>query len=310
MPVLTVRHITTYRYKQPVSLGEHRMMLRPREGHDQRLLDEKLEITPTPSELFWVHDVFGNSVAIARFTGRARELRFVNTVRLDHRPQHALDFRLDEQAQIYPLSYSSDEMPDLARSIERLYPDPDHATDQWARRFLHRDGPTRVLDLLRDMTDAIKQEHNYVPRYDGCIQDPAKTLRAGSGTCRDFAVLMIEAARSLGLAARFVSGYLYMPSVDRSAHLGGGATHAWARIYLPGAGWVEFDPTNGIVGNRDLIRVAVARDARQAVPLSGTWFGFPSDNLGMTVEVNVTMEEPSQEGIAPAGKPYVQTSSS
>ena len=122
MPVLTVRHITTYRYKQPVSLGEHRMMLRPREGHDQRLLEERLEITPTPSELFWVHDVFGNSVAIARFTGRTRELRFENTVRLDHRPQHALDFRLDERAQIYPLSYSSDEMPDLARSIERLYP--------------------------------------------------------------------------------------------------------------------------------------------------------------------------------------------
>lgn len=310
MPVLTVRHITTYRYKQPVSLGEHRMMLRPREGHDQRLLEERLEITPTPSELFWVHDVFGNSVAIARFTGRTRELRFENTVRLDHRPQHALDFRLDEQAQIYPLSYSSDEMPDLARSIERLYPDPDHVTDQWARRFLHRDGPTRVRDLLHDMTDAIKQEHSYVPRYDGGIQDPAKTLRIGSGTCRDFAVLMIEAARSLGLAARFVSGYLYVPSRDRGAHLGGGATHAWARIYLPGAGWVEFDPTNGIVGNRDLIRVAVVRDARQAVPLSGTWFGFPSDNLGMTVEVNVTMESPSQEGIAPAAAPYVPTSSS
>jgi len=103
---------------------------------------------------------------------------------------------------------------------------------------------------------------------------------------------------------------LYVPSRDRGAHLGGGATHAWARIYLPGAGWVEFDPTNGIVGNRDLIRVAVVRDARQAVPLSGTWFGFPSDNLGMTVEVDVTMENPSQEGIAPAAEPYVPTSSS
>ncbi|HKM72985.1 MAG TPA: transglutaminase family protein, partial [Stellaceae bacterium] len=108
--------------------------------------------------------------------------------------------------------------------------------------------------------------------------------------CRDFAVLMMEAVRSLGLAARFVSGYLYVPEDRRSERIGGGATHAWLEVYLPGAGWIEFDPTNGIVGNHDLIRVAVARDPRQAVPISGTWTGFPSDNLGMTVEVEVTAE--------------------
>ncbi len=99
---------------------------------------------------------------------------------------------------------------------------------------------------------------------------------------------MIEAARSLGLAARFVSGYIYVPERDGARHVGGGSTHAWVRVFLPGAGWVEFDPTNGIVGNRDLIRVAIARDPRQAIPLSGTWFGFPADNQGMTVQVAVT----------------------
>jgi transglutaminase-like putative cysteine protease len=83
---------------------------------------------------------------------------------------------------------------------------------------------------------------------------------------------------------------------DGSSNVGGGATHAWLQVYLPGAGWVEFDPTNGIVGNRDLIRVAVARDPAQAVPLHGTWIGFPDDSLGMTVEVGVTSAEPPHAG--------------
>ena len=109
------------------------------------------------------------------------------------------------------------------------------------------------------------------------------TLALGRGTCRDFALLMMEAVRCLGMAARFVSGYLYVPDKDGTTHFGGGSTHAWCQVYLPGAGWVEFDPTNGIVGNRDLIRVAVARDPRQAVPLSGTFSGSRSDSLGMDV---------------------------
>jgi hypothetical protein len=121
-----------------------------------------------------------------------------------------------------------------------------------------------------------------------------------SGSCRDLAVLMMEAVRSLRLAAQFVSGYLYVDEHRRRARVGGGATHAWLRVYLPGAGWVEFDPTNGIVGSHDLIRVAVVRDPRQAVPVSGTWTGFPSDALGMTVEVEVTAENPAEFSPPPA----------
>jgi transglutaminase-like putative cysteine protease len=140
------------------------------------------------------------------------------------------------------------------------------------------------------MNNGIRQSLTYVAREESGIQDPIQTLRLGSGSCRDFAVLMMEAVRSLGLAAQFVSGYLYVPEKGRAGRVGGGATHAWLRVYLPGAGWVEFDPTNGIVGNHDLIRVAVVRDPRQAVAVSGTWTGFPSDALGMTVEVEVTAE--------------------
>ena len=288
MPLLTVRHVTTYRYRQPVAFGEHRMMLRPREGHDQRLIEARLDITPAPRDLRWLHDVFGNSVAVARFEGRAKELRFESLVRLDHRPLHALDFALEEYARTWPFAYDQEEMPDLARSIERHWRDPERAVDRWARRFLRRGGATGTMALLVAMTHAIRQELTYIPRHERGAQDPVRTLSTGSGTCRDFAVLMMEAARSLGLAARFVSGYLYSPGHDGGAHRGGGNTHAWVRIYLPGAGWVEFDPTNGIVGNRDLIRVAVARDPAQALPLHGTWTGFPADSLGMTVEVSVT----------------------
>ncbi|MBR0666071.1 transglutaminase family protein [Roseomonas hellenica] len=288
MAILTVRHVTTYRYRQPVAFGEHRMMFRPREGHDQRLIEARLEITPEPEEIRWLHDVFGNSVGVARFSSRARELCFDSTVRLDHAPVNALDFPISQGAETYPFVYDIDDMPDLARSIERQYPDPDREVERWARRFLRGDGPTDTRELLASLTLAVRQRFTYIARAERGVQPPLHTLRLGSGTCRDFAVLTIEALRSLGLAARFVSGYLYVP--ERSGHVGGGATHAWLRVYVPGAGWVELDPTNGIIGNRDLIRVAIARDHRQVLPLHGTWTGFPSDDLGMTVDVSVTAD--------------------
>ena len=295
MPVLTVRHVTTYRYKQPVAFGEHRMMLRPRDSYDQKLLDTNLEITPEPVDIRWVHDVFGNCVAIARFAGRAQELRFESVIRLDQSSANVLDFQIEEYAKRYPFTYGADEMPDLMRSIERQYLDPEHELDRWARQFLRHDGRTETTELLASMTYAIRQTLTYVAREESGIQDPVRTLRLASGSCRDFAVLMMEAVRSLGLAAHFVSGYLYVPEDRRGGWVGGGATHAWLRVYLPGAGWVEFDPTNGIVGSHNLIRVAVVRDPRQAVPVSGTWTGFPSDSLGMTVEVEVTAALPAED---------------
>ncbi len=290
MTVLTVRHVTTYRYRQPVAFGEHRMMFRPRDSYDQRLLDLRLEIEPDPVNVRWVHDVNNNCVALARFGARAKELRFEFMIRLDHTPYNVLDFRLEDYARTYPFTYGADDMPDLLRSIERHTSDPREEVRGWAREFLNRHGPTDTYDLLTDMTNAIRQGFTYVAREEKGVQTAAETLRAGSGSCRDFALLMMEAVRSLGLAARFVSGYLYSHSRDGARHVGGGATHAWMQVYLPGAGWIECDPTNGIIGNRDLIRVAVVRDPRQAVPLSGTWTGFPADCLGMTVDVRVEAE--------------------
>jgi transglutaminase-like putative cysteine protease len=287
MQLLSVRHITTYRYRRPVAFGDHRMMLRPRDSYDQRLVDTRLDIAPEPAELRWVHDVFGNCVAIARFAAAATELRVDSTIQLDHSPTNALDFRIEDYARGYPFSYAADEMPDLLRSIERQYLDPGRFVDRWARIFLRDQGPTDTRELLAAMTHAINARFTYIRREEGGTQDPVETLRLGSGSCRDFALLMMEAVRSLGLAARFVSGYLYV-GAQEGRRVGGGSTHAWLEVYLPGAGWVEYDPTNGIIGNRDLIRVAVVRDPRQAVPLSGTWSGDPADLIGMDVEVSVT----------------------
>jgi len=269
-------------------------MFRPRESYDQRLLESRLVVSPEPAELRYVQDVFGNCVAIARFAERSCELTFESFVRLDHTPTPLAADTEDEidLSVRYPFAYSAEDMPDLLRSIERQFPDPDGRLEAWARRFTHTGRPTRVLGMLTEMTRAIRSDFTYGVRLHGGPQTPLETLERGAGSCRDFAMLMIEAVRSLGLAARFVSGYIYSPASGRgdARRAGGGHTHAWVRVYLPSCGWVEFDPTNGIVGNTDLIRVAVARDPRQAVPLHGTWSGPNGAYEGMDVEVDVEVE--------------------
>ncbi|HEY0833370.1 MAG TPA: transglutaminase family protein [Azospirillum sp.] len=295
MQPFRIRHVTTYRYANPVTFGDHRLMVRPRGSHDMKLRASTLAISPPPSSLRWMHDVFGNSIAIASFDTPAAELEFVSELKLDHYPLDEPDYEIESYARTYPFSYSAEEAPDLARTMLRHYPDPEHKVDAWAKGFVIPDpaGEGGLVDtrtMLERMTMGIKDGFTYAARDAEGTQSPVETLETGSGSCRDFALLMMEAVRSLGLAARFVSGYLYDPAVDDAADgtVGAGATHAWAQVYLPGAGWVEFDPTNGIIGGKHLLRVAVSRDPAQAIPVSGSWFGAPADFLGMTVEVSVT----------------------
>jgi hypothetical protein len=287
MRLLTVRHVTRYRYSEPVQLGEHRMMFRPRESHDLRLVKTTLDILPRPADLRWLHDVFDNSVAIAAFADMTSELCFNSTVTLEHLETALPDYALDVGAQTYPFRYPDDERPDLVSALMRRYPVDD--VDRWAAGFLTSPESIGTMTLLHAMTLGIKEQFVYVRRSEKGVQSPGETLRRGCGSCRDFALLMMEAVRSLGLAARFVSGYIFVPKVE-AATVGGGATHAWMQIYLPGAGWVDFDPTNSIVGNRNLIRVAVAWDPGQALPLWGSFIGSASSFRGMEVEVSVTEE--------------------
>jgi transglutaminase-like putative cysteine protease len=215
-------------------------------------------------------------------------------VTLEHTETPLPDYSLERYAAIWPFIYTDAEASDLVKARNRQYPDRD--IEAWARSFLPSDGAMGTMALLRAMTLGIKSSFRYVRRSEKGVNHPAETLQHRSGSCRDFAVLMMEAARSLGLAARFVSGYIFVP--DHDATQGGGATHAWLQIYLPGAGWVDFDPTNSIVGNRHLIRVAVAWDHHQALPLWGTWSGAAHAFQALDVEVSVT-QEPSSEGTPP-----------
>lgn len=298
MTIFAVRHITTYSYRRKVRFGEHRLMFRPRDSYDQRLLTESLVTSPEPRSVRWIHDVFGNCVALIRFEGAARELRFETNITLEHTPDISLDLMIDDAAQHYPFTYDPIELADLRPLMERQYPDPGGVIEHWARQFVKVGHPTDTGHLLMTMCYAIRESFVYQRRSARGIQLPLETLELRSGTCRDFALLMMEAVRALGLPARFVTGYIYVPDRDGSETLGGGSTHAWCQVYLPGAGWVEFDPTNGIVGSRDLIRVAVARDPRQAIPLSGSYDGSADDYLDMSVQVNVTTlnDTPSATG--------------
>jgi transglutaminase-like putative cysteine protease len=281
MPLLTINHKTVYRYDRPVAFGEHRIMLRPRDGHDLRVLSSSLNIEPQPMRLRWIHDVFGNSVAIATFDERADTLSFVSTVTVEHNPEEEFALTPDDPAYFYPFIYDDEEFSDLQQFVRPQYGDPNGELSAWARQFLDPDGPTPTFNILSGMTHGIREAFRYRKRHEHGTQHPLDTLQTGSGTCRDYALFMIEALRRLGIAARFVSGYVFIP------YVGGGSTHAWVQVYLPSAGWIEFDPTNGIIGSRDLIRVAVARDPRQAIPLHGSYLGSPDAFASMEVHINV-----------------------
>jgi transglutaminase-like putative cysteine protease len=294
MMVLNVIHRTRYSYTGAVSFGPHRLMMRPRDSHDLRLLETSLTISP-PATVRWLHDVFGNSVAIAEFSEPGDELLVVSSFRAQHYPLPEEAVTLEAYAQRYPFSYDALEIPDLARAVERYYPDREHRIDAWARRFVMAQRDADTMAMLLAMTTAVGAEFVYDRREAMGTQDPLITLDSGTGTCRDFALFLMEAARSLGFAARFVSGYLYDDDqVGEQQHIvGGGAAHAWAQIYLPGAGWVEFDPTNRLAGGRNLIRVAVTRDPSQAIPLSGSFTGPANAFVRMEVEVEITADQPA-----------------
>ncbi|MGA0612342.1 transglutaminase family protein [Caldimonas sp. KR1-144] len=294
MPVhYDITHTTVYRYAQPVRFGEHRVMFRPRDSHDLRVLATDLQVTPEAT-VRMIQDPYSNSIALVQPQSEASELRFVCTFRIEHAHTQNLELPLAPSAEQFPFSYTVDEYLDLEHYLRPLHDDPDGKLMQWARQFIRTDGPTGTREMLVQMNQHIRDHFSYAAREEEGTQSPLKTLELGSGSCRDFALLMMEAARRLGIATRFVSGYLYDQALDDAKAdngggvVGAGSTHAWLQAYLPGAGWVPFDPTNNLLGGTQLIRVGVARDPRQAPPISGSWVGPPNAYLGMEVTVQVS----------------------
>jgi transglutaminase-like putative cysteine protease len=290
LTIFDVRHTTVYRYRRPVALGDHRLMLRPRDSHDLRLIQTSLNLSP-PAMLRWSYDVFSNSIAVASFAEPATELWIESSLRLETYAVPRPRFQIASEAASYPFAYSAADRIDLGRMLDRHYPDPANGLGSWARGFV-RGSPTDTAALLADLNNGVGAWISYEGRESEGTQTPLETLKRRRGSCRDLAVLLIEASRSLGFGARIVTGYLYNPFADHGATTatGAGTTHAWADIYVPGAGWVAYDPTNGTVGGADLIRVAVTRDIGQAVPIAGSFVGAPDDYLGMTVDVSVVSD--------------------
>ena len=289
MAILDVQHRTIYRYSRPVGFGPHRWMFRPRDSQEQRLIASERIVAPEPRNVVWQHDVFGNQVAVVEFGDvEAAELVFESNITLEHSPELGLLYTPEDEGRAWPFDYEPPVLPDLEAYRRVHYPDA--SVTAWARSLVPS-GPVPTIKLLERLNDAVRETCAYSRRSEPGTQTPAETLREKRGTCRDFALLMMEAARELGFATRFVTGYLYAPARDTGTRRGGGATHAWVQVFLPGAGWVEFDPTNGIVGSRDLIRIGVARDPAQAKPLYGSFIGSRQTYLGMEVEVSVTRQK-------------------
>lgn len=284
---LRIDHKTIYRYSQPVNFGQHRLMLRPREGRDLRVISNDVTVAPA-AVVTWAQDVFGNAVASATFQGIADSLRIDSVVELELKSTAWPVFQIAGAAIFFPFRYSDDEWIDLGALTSQQYPDPESRLRDWAYAFV-RDNPTDTLSLLKDLCAGVSAWINYQSRDDEGTQSPTETLERGWGSCRDFAVLFVEAVRCLGFGARIVSGYLYNPD-QATFGCDAGSTHAWAEVYVPGAGWITFDPTNRSVGGFNLIPVGVARNIQQATPISGSFVGASDAFRGISVQVIVTSQ--------------------
>lgn len=280
---IRIQHRTTYHYKQPVTFGPHLIMMRPREGHDLHIESSILDITPAHA-IHWLRDVNGNSIARVDFTEPADQLMIYSEIVLRHYDSNPLDFQLDESAVNYPFVYQPGSKNELSAFTHIIYPKDTDTLTHWLTQFWKPGETIETIALLQNLNTYIHDNFTYQRRDEPGVQTPAQTLEKKSGSCRDFATLFVESSRCWGLAARFVSGYMLCEATEA----GGASTHAWAEIYLPGAGWKGFDPTSGIVIGAQHVAVATSRDPEKAAPISGVFTGPPDSFLDIEVDVRVT----------------------
>lgn len=284
MKSVEIQHRTTYRYDRPVSPGPHQLYLRPREGHDIRIASSTLTISPTHT-IRWHRDVYENSLGIVEFTQDASELSVHSEVKVEVYEREPLDFVIDDHAVLYPFVYREDDRVGLTPFSAAVYPDDIAVIDEWFRSGIWKPGQqTETFVLLDKLNKAIPKQLDYQIRETEGVQGPAETLQKRTGSCRDFATLFMESCRSLGLGARFVSGYLHAPATEQ----GNASTHAWSEVYLPGAGWKGFDSTTGEIVGPDHIAVAVHRHPESIPPVAGEFSGVLDSAPVLSVDVKVT----------------------
>jgi transglutaminase-like putative cysteine protease len=275
-----ILHRTYYNFSGAVWLEPHALRLRPREGHELHIESSTLEITP-PATLRWHRDVEDNSVAIATFSSPAAKLSIESEVIIQQYNQAPLDFLLAGYATEYPFAYSSEDWVALAAYTNSAGCVPAAPLSEWVAHLYKPGERLQTYALLQRLCSHIHRNLSYRLREEPGVQSAAETLARGTGSCRDFANLFMEAARHLGLASRFVSGYLHAPP----SAVNFGATHAWAEVYLPGAGWKGFDPTIGEIAGTTHIAVAVARLPEAVPPVAGSFVGPPGADLSVGVWV-------------------------
>jgi transglutaminase-like putative cysteine protease len=282
MRKLQINHVTEYRFPSPVTLLPHRLLLRPRESHNVHIESSLLEIVPRHI-VHWKRDVMDNSVAVVQLTEPSDVLYVASTVIIQHYDENPFDFLLDDSAVMHPFAYTVAEQIELAPFLQGVYL-ADHTSIQQWLQTLQLQTPIQTFTLLDLLNREISTGFSYQMREAPGVQSPAFTLMQRSGSCRDFAALFLETCRHMGLASRFVSGYLFEWGPDT----GNASTHAWVEAYLPGAGWKGFDPTSGeITGDRH-IAVAVARHPEAVPPVAGDYIGTPDQRPSLNVTVKVS----------------------
>jgi transglutaminase-like putative cysteine protease len=279
---LQIKHVTTYQYAETVTLLPHKLLLRPREGHDIRIESAELIISPA-HQLQWHRDVYDNAVAQATFLKSDSQLTIGSRVLLQHYDDQPLDFLVANYAVLFPFQYDAAERVDLGPYLSAIFDQDRPLLSSWLQQFWQSGQVVETYLLLDWINKAIATGFTYQQREEPGVQTPATTLTRRTGSCRDFATLFIEACHYLGLAARFVSGYLYSPALPQ----GQGATHAWSEVYLPGAGWKGFDSTTGQVVGNDHITVAVSRHPESVPPVSGSFQAVTPQSPVMSVVVEV-----------------------
>ncbi len=284
MKRLRIRHLTEYVFSTQVTLQPHRLLIRPREGHDVRIESSILEISPEYT-IKWYRDVFDNSLAVVNFLKPASQLSITSESVIQHYEETPFNFFIEDYAVNYPFNYAQADWADLAAFQQPIFIQDQGAVDNWLRQMGLRANNLQTFGMLTKLNQAIYQQFYYQVREEPGVQTPAQTIQKGSGSCRDYATLMIEACRCLGFASRFVSGYLHAPATEA----GNATTHAWAEVYLPGTGWKGFDPTSGLVTSTQHIAVAVARNPEAVPPVAGSFIGPAYEMPGLTVNVQVNL---------------------
>lgn len=279
-----IEHTTEYRFAALVSLGEHRLLLRPREGHDIHIESSLLEIEPA-YQIEWRRDIYGNSVAVVGFEQSTDYLRITSDVVVQHFADPPLDFQIDPGAERFPFAYDPLEQIDLLPYQTPVFSQKNPALRDWIAQFCGAAGTPGTNELLQRLNAAVSTRVCYARREEPGVQSPVQTLELGQGSCRDLATLFIESCRHCGLAARFVSGYL----LSAAAMEDNGSTHAWSEVYLPGAGWRGYDSTSGQLTSSEHIAVAVNRRPDAVPPVAGNYRGPVGSRPEMQVQVRVSL---------------------